>query len=163
MGAMRKAAASVDPIVQVDELMLLDDVGKSERAFLSGVASALTAMGTMALGLSIVGIYALLSFMVTRRTREIGIRIALGAATRQVLAMVVGAALSYLALGGVIGTGLGLAFVELRSWILIRMPAPGVWMPLTIFLTLAVAGITACWLPARRALRIRPSEALATD
>ena len=47
--------------------------------FLSGIATALTAMGGMALMLSIVGIYALLSFMVTRRTREIGIRVALGA------------------------------------------------------------------------------------
>jgi predicted permease len=163
VGAIRKAVATVDPMMQLDELMLLDDVGKGERAFLSGIASALTAMGAMALLLSIVGIYALLSFMVTRRTREIGIRVALGAARPQILKIVVGSALFYLALGGVIGSGLGLLFVGLRSLILIRMPEPGVWMPLTIFLTLAVAGATACWLPARRALGIRPSEALSSE
>ena len=60
--------------------------------FLSGVATALTAMGGMALLLSIVGIYALLSFMVTRRTREIGIRVALGAQSWQVLRSITGGA-----------------------------------------------------------------------
>ena len=58
--------------------------------FLSGIATALTAMGGMALMLSIVGIYALLSFMVTRRTREIGIRVALGAQSWQVLRSITG-------------------------------------------------------------------------
>ena len=79
----RRAAASsgrrVDPDLQLEEIVPLEDAGIAERAFLVGVASALTAMGGMALLLSIVGIYALLSFMVTRRTREIGIRVALGA------------------------------------------------------------------------------------
>ena len=109
--------------------------------FLSGVATALTAMGGMALLLSIVGIYALLSFMVTRRTREIGIRVALGGAE------LAGVAIDhrrghgvYLLIGGVIGTGLGIVFMELRSMILISIPTPGVWMPATIFLTLAIAG-----------------------
>ena len=45
----------------------------------------------------------------------------------------------------------------------ISIPAPGVWMPATILLTLAVAGLTACWLPARRAVGIRPAEALSAD
>jgi len=135
----------------------------AERAFLVGVASGLTAMGGMALALSIVGIYALLSFMVTRRTREIGIRVALGASSRQVLSSITGGALAYLAIGGVLGSALGVVFVNMRSMILISIPEPGFWMPATIFLTLAIAGATACWLPARRALRIRPSEALNAD
>ena len=77
--------ANVDPDLQIEEIRTLEDAGREERVFLSGVALALTAMGGMALMLSIVGIYALLSFMVTRRTREIGIRVALGATSRQVL------------------------------------------------------------------------------
>ena len=76
---LRAAVANVDPDLQLQEIRTLEDAGREERVFLSGVASALTAMGGMALMLSIVGIYALLSFMVTRRTREIGIRVALGA------------------------------------------------------------------------------------
>jgi putative ABC transport system permease protein len=160
---LRAAVANVDPDLQLEEIRTLEDAGREERVFLSGVAFALTAMGGMALLLSIVGIYALLSFMVTRRTREIGIRIALGATSHQVLRAITGGALVYLAIGGILGSGLGLVLVRLRSVILISIPAPGIWMPLTIFLTLAVAGGVACWFPARRALSIRPSEALSAD
>lgn len=160
---LRAAVAGINPDLQLQEIRTLDDASKEERVFLSGVALALTAMGGMALMLSIVGIYALLSFMVTRRTREIGIRIALGATSRQVLRSITGGALVYLALGGILGSILGIVFVQLRSVILISIPAPGVWMPATIFLTLAIAGSVACWLPARRALAIRPSEALSAD
>jgi putative ABC transport system permease protein len=160
---LRAAVANVDPDLQLEGILPLEDAGIAERAFLVGVASALTAMGGMALLLSIVGIYALLSFMVTRRTREIGIRVALGASSRQVLSSITGGALAYLAIGGVLGSALGIAFVQMRSMILISIPEPGVWMPLTIFMTLAIAGATACWFPARRALRIRPAEALQAD
>jgi putative ABC transport system permease protein len=160
---LRAAVARIDPDLQIEEIRTLEDAGWEDRVFLSGVAFALTAMGGMALLLSIVGIYALLSFMVTRRTREIGIRIALGAAHWQVLRSITGGALVYLAIGGVLGSVLGVLFVQMRSIILISIPAPGVWMPLTIFMTLAIAGGAACWLPARRALGIRPSEALNAD
>ena len=161
--SLRAAVANIDPDIQLEEERTLEDAGKDERVFLSGVATALTAMGGMALLLSIVGIYALLSFMVTRRTREIGIRVALGAANWQVLRSITGGAALYLAIGGVLGTALGILFAELRSQILISIPAPGVWMPATIFMTLALAGAVACWLPARRALGIRPSEALQAE
>ena len=68
-----------------------------------------------------------------------------------------------LLVGGVIGSEIGIVFTQLRAWILIIIPAPGFWMPATIFATLATAGLVACWLPARRALGIRPSEALNAD
>ena len=157
---LRAAVANIDVDLQLEEVRTLEAADQEERVFLSGIATALTAMGGMALMLSVVGIYALLSFMVTRRTREIGIRVALGAQRWQVLRSITGAAIAYLFIGGVIGTFLGVLFVELRSMILISIPTPGVWMPSTIFLTLAIAGLSACWLPARRALGIRPSEAL---
>lgn len=160
---LRAAVLSVDLDSQLEEIWTLEEAGHEERAFLSGISVALTAMGGMALVLSIVGIYALLSFMVTRRTREIGIRVALGATSRQVLQSIAGGALIYLGVGGAIGSLLGVLCVEMRSVLLISIPDANVWMPATIFLTLAIAGGTACWLPARRALRIRPSEALSAD
>jgi putative ABC transport system permease protein len=160
---LRKAVAGVNPDLQIQEFLPLEDVGWDERAFLIGIASSLTAMGGMALLLSIVGIYALLSFVVTRRTREIGIRVALGAKRWQVLRSITGGAAINLGIGGILGTALGIAFVQLRSQILISIPEPGFWMPATIFLTLAIAGGVACWMPARRALGIRPSEALNAD
>lgn len=161
--ALRATVANVDPDLQVQEIRTLEEAGREERAFLGAVSAALTAMGAMALLLSIVGIYALLSFMVTRRTREIGIRVALGATEWQVLRTVAGGAATHLAIGGALGTGLGILLAEMRAVILISIPAPGVWMPATIVLTLALAGAVACWVPARRALGIRPAEALRAD
>jgi len=160
---LRTALARVDPDLQLQEVRTIEEAGYEERVFLSAVATALTAMGGMALMLSIVGIYALLSFMVTRRTREIGIRIALGARDWQVLRSITGGATIYLLIGGLLGSALGILFAQARAVILVSIPAPGVRMPATIFLTLAIAGLTACWLPARRALNIRPSEALIAE
>jgi hypothetical protein len=162
-GSLRAAVAGVDADLQIEDVRTLEEAGYEERVFLSAIASALTAMGGMALMLSIVGIYALLSFMVTRRTREIGIRIALGARQWQVLRSITGGALIYLTVGGILGTVLGIVFAQLRQVILISIPAPGFWMPATIFATLAIAGVIACWVPARRALGIRPSEALSSN
>ena len=119
---LRAAVAKIDPDLQIEEIRTLEDAGWEERVFLSGIAVALTAMGGMALLLSIVGIYALLSFMVTRRTREIGIRIALGATHWQVLRSITGGAMVYLAIGGVLGSVLGVLFVQMRSMILISIP-----------------------------------------
>ena len=116
--SLRAAVANVDPDLQLLEVRTLEQAGYEERVFLSSIAAALTAMGGMALALSIVGIYALLSFMVTRRTREIGIRVALGARSWQVLRSITGGAAAYLVIGGLLGSALGVAFVELRSSIL---------------------------------------------
>jgi putative ABC transport system permease protein len=160
---LRVAVANIDPDLQLLDIRTLEEAGQEERVFLSAIAAALTAMGGMALLLSIVGIYALLSFMVTRRTREIGIRVALGARSWQVLRSITGGAITYLLIGGVVGSVLGILFAQMRAVILISIPAPGFWMPATIFATLATAGLIACWLPARRALGIRPSEALQAD
>ena len=83
--------------------------------------------------------------------------------SRQVLRSITGGAAGYLSIGGAIGSVLGILFAQMRSVILISIPAPGMWMPATIFATLALAGGIACWLPARRAIAIRPSEALSAD
>jgi ABC-type antimicrobial peptide transport system permease subunit len=58
---------------------------------------------------------------------------------------------------------LGILLAQMRAVILISIPTPGAWMPATIILTLALAGAVACWVPARRALGIKPAEALSAD
>jgi predicted permease len=160
---LRAAVANVNPDLQLEEFHTLDDAGREERVFLSSAAATLTAVGVIALALSIVGIYALLSFMVTRRTREIGIRVALGATRAHVLTTITGGAMLYLAIGGAVGSAFGWLLVQLRWMLLVSIPDVEVWMPSTIFLALAIAGCAACWLPARRALAVRPAEALSAD
>jgi hypothetical protein len=82
-GPLRKIVAEIDPRTDVRGIRLLEDAGREQTSFLTGMTSAMTALGMMALLMSVVSIYALLSFMVTRRTREIGIRVALGARRSQ--------------------------------------------------------------------------------
>ena len=106
-GPLRKVVAEIDSSADVRGIGLLEDVGREQRSFLSGMAAAMMALGAIALLLAVVSIYALLSFLVTRRTREIGIRVALGARRAHVLAMVCGRTFALVAAGGALGTILG--------------------------------------------------------
>ncbi|MCC7126703.1 MAG: FtsX-like permease family protein [Acidobacteria bacterium] len=162
-GPLRRAVADIAPTADLRSIRLLEDVGWEQRSFLSGMASAMTALGAMTLLLSVVSIYALLSFMVTRRTREIGIRVALGARGSQVLMTVAGRAFALVGVGVVLGTIVGVALAGFQSVMLIRMPDAGVTTPAIVIGGLTLATIAAAWLPTRRALAIRPSEALASE
>ena len=162
-GPLRKIVAEIDPKTDVRSIRLLEDAGREQTSFLTGMTSAMTALGMMALLMSVVSIYALLSFMVTRRTREIGIRVALGARSSQVLATVAGRTAALMGLGAAIGTLAGVYLAGFQSVILVSMPDAGVVTPSIVIGTLAASSIAAAWLPTRRALGIRPSEALNSD
>jgi predicted permease len=162
-GPLRRAVAEVDPKADLRSIRLLEDVGREQRSLLSGLASAMTALGVMTLLLSVVSVYALLSFMVTRRTREIGIRVALGARSSQVLVTVAGSAFALLGLGTALGTIVGVMLAGFQSVMLIRMPDAGMTTPAIVIGALALASVAAAWFPTRRALGIRPSEALASE
>ena len=162
-GPLRRLVAGIDPSADVGGIRLLEEVGREQRSFLSGMASAMVALGAIALLLATVSIYALLSFLVTRRTREIGIRVALGARRSHVLTMVAGRTFALVALGGVVGTALGVSIAGFQSVMLIRMPDLGIATPSFVLAALGAASIAAAWLPAERALSIRPAQALNSD
>jgi ABC-type antimicrobial peptide transport system permease subunit len=155
--------AEIDSSADVRGIQLLEDVGREQRSFLSGMAAAMMALGAIALLLAVVSIYALLSFLVTRRTREIGIRIALGARRAHVLAMVCGRTFALVAAGGALGTIFGVWIAGFQSVMLIRMPDVGVATPFFVIGALAAASIAAAWLPAARALSTLPAHALNSD
>ena len=162
-GPLRKIVAEIDSKIDVRGIRLLEDAGREQTSFLTGITSAMTALGMMALLMSVVSIYALLSFMVTRRTREIGIRVALGARRSQVLTTVAGSTFALMGLGAAIGTPIGVYLAGFQSVILVNMPDAGVMTPSIVIGTLAASSIAAAWLPTRRALGIRPAEALNSD
>jgi len=123
-------------------------------------ATLLAAVGVLALLLAAVGIYGVLSYTVSRRTREIGVRVALGAARRHVVGMVVGRALRLAAIGLLLGGGA--AFGAAR---LVRSQLYGIspYDPVTfVAITLLLGGVAAVasWLPARRAAAVDPLVAL---
>ncbi|HVT19394.1 MAG TPA: ADOP family duplicated permease [Thermoanaerobaculia bacterium] len=158
--AIRHAIAAIDPRVPVTEAMsMLAQV----RAFYTDArvaAAVLLCSGCLALFLSAVGLYGVLAFVVRRRTREIGIRMAIGARPGQIAAAVLKEGLAIAALGAAFGLALALAATRLLSAWLYGVTARD---PTTFFAASALLGVVAllaCYLPARRAARVDPMEAL---
>jgi predicted permease len=121
---------------------------------------ALSALGVLAIMLAITGIYGLAAYAVSKRTRDIGIRIAVGARPRQVLRSVLGRTAMLLAIGSSLGLALGLAGGRLLSSIVYEASACDPLVLAAVALTMAVIGLGAALAPARRALSIDPIRAL---
>ena len=163
-GALRRAIVSIDPNIRITRVLPLEEVTKESRSLVAAFGTALVAVGAMVLILSLAGIYAMISFAVTRRTREIGIRVALGATRSQVLQAIVGSAGFFLTLGGGLGVVLTAAFMRLKDELLtMRLPSDELRVVMVVLGLLLMAGLAACWVPAQRALRIVPTEALRFD
>ena len=117
----------------------------------------------MALFLSGLGVYGVVAFAVSRRTREIGVRMALGAEARQVAGMVMAGAVRMAAPGLAVGAALAVALgMLLRSFLLGVSPLDPVTL-VTVAGVLIVLVAAASWVPARRAARVNPVEALRSE
>ena len=127
------------------------------------LASLLGAFGCLALVLAIVGIYGVISYTVSQRVREIGVRMALGATTGAVERMVLKEGIRLVGIGLALGLGVALAASRLVASML---PALDPRDPLTFILVPSILGLvaaTACWFPARRAARVDPARALHSE
>jgi predicted permease len=127
------------------------------------VMLVLTSFGVVALMLAAVGIYGVLSYAVARRTKEIGVRVALGAQTTSVLGMVVGDSMRPVAWGALLGIAGALAVSRVLRGLVYGV---GVTDPVSFGAaagTLAVVALVASWIPARRASKVDPIVALRAD
>src|SRR5580692_3001850 len=158
--AVRAGIASVDPAVPMTEFHtqneLIDGLLRTERllALLSG------AFGVVALTLAAVGIGGVLAYAVARRTNEIGVRMALGAATTDVMRMVLRDSLWMAGTGILIGLPCAYAIGKILRATLFRLEPLDPWTAALSFLTLMAVALLAAWLPARRAMRVDPVVAL---
>jgi len=119
-----------------------------------------SAFGLLAAMLAVIGIYGVMSYNVTQRTQEIGIRMALGAQTADVLRMVVGQGMRLVIIGVAVGLIAAYAVTQVMSSLLYNVSATD-WVIFTIVaLLLAFVALSACFIPARRATRVDPTEAL---
>jgi ABC-type antimicrobial peptide transport system permease subunit len=156
----RDAVRSVDPdlpIAKVAPLTLLVENSMTQSRF---SMLLLGAFGVLAVILASVGIYGVISYSVGQRTREIGLRMALGAQRRSVLGLVLGQGARLAGLGIAIGIAAALALTRLMASLLFGIAPRD---PLTFFavpLLLMAVALAACYIPARRAMRVDPMVAL---
>jgi putative ABC transport system permease protein len=162
-GAVKGRVWQVDGLIPVTRARTMVEVmGESVEArrfnmLLLGVFAA------VAMLLAAVGIYGVMSYTVTQRTREIGVRIALGARSRDVIRMVVGRGMLLTSIGAAAGLALSFALTRLMSGMLFGVGAKD---PLTfaiVSLLLAGVALLACYIPARRAAKVDPMVALRTE
>ncbi len=158
--ALRDVLRELDPDVPLAGVRTMDEVISHAVAFPRAITLVLAAFAAVALFLAALGLYGILAFQVTERRREIGIRVALGAGSRNVLTDVIGHGLRLLALGlgfGVPAALLGGRFIASQLFqTTTRDPATFV----TVALVLLAAALAASALPAWRALRVDPATAL---
>jgi putative ABC transport system permease protein len=160
---VRRAVMSVNPSLPVSNVGTLERTYKRSMARTSFTLVMLGIAGGLALLLGLVGIYGVIAYSVTQRTREIGIRIALGAEAREVRALFVRHALTLAAIGVLIGAGAALTFTRAMSTLLYGVAAMD---PLTYALVaaiLAAAALLASYIPARRATLVDPASALRAE
>ena len=157
--AVRAAIRSVDATIPVFNVRPMADLVGQQTApsrftmWLMGVFAA------SALMLAVVGIYGVMSYLVTRRTREIGIRLALGADGRDILRLVVGNGARLIGAGVVIGVAASVALQRLVSTLLFGVTATDAASVVAV-IVLAVVALLACYVPAVRATRVNPLRAL---
>jgi len=163
VSAIRTQAAALEPDEPIFDAASMEQVLFNDQASLYSLSGLLGAIAFVALCLAGVGIYGVVSFMVTQRVREIGLRMALGARPGTVLRMVIQQAARPVAGGGLLGVpaavGLVYAMSGVFSLIDVRDPANYIAVVLMISLVAAIAS----YLPARRAARIDPLVALRND
>ena len=157
-GRLRELAAAVDPQLQVRNVATLDAVLGQEQAMLRLVAAVLVGLTLSVLVLSAAGIYALMSFTVAQRRKEIGIRTALGADPRRILGSIFSRALRQLAIGAVLG-GTVAVLLELATDGGL-MAGHGIVVLPIVGATVMIIGLLAVLGPARRGLRVHPTDAL---
>jgi ABC-type antimicrobial peptide transport system permease subunit len=119
--------------------------------------------GASALFLCVGGLYGLLAYLVTQRTRELGVRIALGAQKRQMIWLVLRQATLILLLGAALGTAISLIGTRILANLLYGVNAHDSWTILAATLLLVITGLSAAYLPARRAANVNPMEALRSE
>jgi putative ABC transport system permease protein len=163
VSAARAEIAAVDANLPLYNIKPMDKVITESIVGIAYVATMMAVLGVMALVLASVGVFGVMSYSVSERTHEIGIRMSMGAQTGNVLALVLRSGMLLTALGLAIGLPIAFLLAQALSSLLYGVQAADatafIGLPL---LLLAVAGI-ACYLPARRAAQLDPLQALRRD
>jgi putative ABC transport system permease protein len=162
VGATRAALREMDPQLPLIQPQSLEDIAnQSPSVFFRRYPSYLIgSFAVLAVTLAMIGLYGLISYMVQQRTREIGIRVALGAESGDIFKMVLGEGARTAVLGIAVGVVAGLGLTRLMASVLYGVK-PSDWMTFSaVAAILLVVAVAACAVPARRAMQVDPIVAL---
>jgi putative ABC transport system permease protein len=163
LSAVRKAVAEMDPSLPLGELRKMDDAVRRAGAPQRFSTYLLGAFAAMALLLATLGIAGVVAYAVGQRTREIGLRVALGASRSTILALVLREGLTYAGLGVAAGVGLALVLTRLMSSLLFGIQATDTVTFASVMCVVVLVSAAASLLPALRATRVDPMVALRNE
>lgn len=161
--AVRRVVADVDPSIPLSDARSMEAVVASAMADVSFVSLLLAIAATLALSLAAVGLYGVVAYVVSRRTREIGMRLAIGARPSNLVAGVLGRTLSLVTVGVVVGIPLAALTSRVGRSLLVGVEPTQPRAYAVAVAVLAAVALAASWLPARRAARVDPVTALRAD
>jgi predicted permease len=154
-GALQRSLRSLDPALPLEIKTWSSELDSA--LFAARVATvALGVMGLLGTMLAVTGIFGMASYVVTKRLRELGIRVALGANQRKVLSAALGRAFRLLAVGSVAGMILGVLATRVLSFIVYQATPKDPIVLGGVILTMLLVGLVAAWIPARHALAVDP-------
>ena len=158
--ALRQAIWSVDKDAPITNVKTMDQLVAESSADQHFQAILLASFGALGLILAMVGIYGVISYGVTQRTREIGVRMALGAQPGDVLRMVIREGMLLVGAGIAAGICGALALTRFLQSLLFEIKPTDPTTFASVGILLMVVALAACWIPARRATKVEPMEAL---
>jgi predicted permease len=161
--AIRKTVSSVDPGLPIVQMRTMDDVVGSSLTRQRFLSLLLGIFAGVALLLAAIGTYGVLSYMVSERHREIGIRMALGAGNGQVISLVLRQGITIAAIGIVVGVGGALALSRITQSLLYGVKPSDPATFITVVAVITLVATAACLIPMRRATRVDPLTAIRAD
>src|SRR5215510_2364673 len=163
MAAVRRQVREVDPLQPISDVSSLEEIRSESIARERFILALVGSFAAIAFILAMVGIYGLMSYSVTRRTREIGIRVALGAQASDVRRLVLRQGLALALAGVAIGLAGAFSLTRLMKTLLFEVSATDPLSFASIAVLLTATALLACYLPARRATKVDPKVALRWD
>ncbi len=160
ISSVRSQAQSLDPNLALTNVNTIEELIDQGLYAPRLGAALLSVFGALALFLAVMGVYGVLSYSVNQQTREIGIRMAMGAETGRVLKLVVGQGMRLALAGLALGLVIALAAMRVLSTLLFGVSAHDPVIFIGVSAVLLAAAILACYIPARRATRVDPMIAL---